>query len=135
VRHSRKAITSILISFDEALGPASARTGRFYGLAAGVKRVQTITFDGSTKREKIARVSHNRAAHAVRLKLAAPQKGPVRVTVRAGIVAADGMSSSSHLTAIVTLADKPPGSSEPDPARRDAALLVRPIRWPHGCFR
>jgi hypothetical protein len=38
----------------------------------------------------------------VRLKLAAPQKGPVRVTVRAGIVAADGMSSSSDLTAIIT---------------------------------
>ena len=54
--NSRKAITSILVSFDDALDPASARKDRFYGLAAGVKRVQTIIFDGSTKREKIARV-------------------------------------------------------------------------------
>jgi hypothetical protein len=56
VPNSRKAITSILVSFDDALDPASARKDRFYGLAAGVKRVQTIIFDGSTKREKIARV-------------------------------------------------------------------------------
>jgi hypothetical protein len=51
---------------------------------------------------KIARVSYDRAAHSVRLKLAVPQKGPVQVTVRAGLVAADGMSSSSDFTAVVT---------------------------------
>ena len=39
---------------------------------------------------------------AVRLKLAVPQKGRVRVTVRPGLVAADGMSSFSDFTAVVT---------------------------------
>jgi hypothetical protein len=34
--------------------------------------------------------------------LAVPQKGPVQVTVRAGLVAADGMSSFNDFTAVVT---------------------------------
>jgi hypothetical protein len=99
VAHPGKAITSILLGFDEALDPASARKGRFYGLAAGVANGQTIVF---SKGVKIVRVSYDRAAHAVRLKLAVPQKGPVQVTVRAGIVAADGMSSFNDFTAVVT---------------------------------
>jgi streptogramin lyase len=98
VAHSRKAITSILLGFDEALAPASASKGRFYGLAAGVTRGQTIVY---SKPVKIARVSYDRAAHAVRLKLAVPQKGSVQVTVRAGLMAADGMSSFSDFTAVV----------------------------------
>jgi hypothetical protein len=98
VAHSRKAITSILLGFDDALDPGSAGKGRFYGLAAGVERGPTIVY---SKRVKIARVSYDHAAHAVRLKLAVPQKGPVQVTVRAGLTAADGMSSSSDFTAVV----------------------------------
>jgi hypothetical protein len=98
VAHSRKAITSITVRFDEALDPASARKGRYYGLAAGVETGQTIAF---SKRVKIVGVSYDRAAHAVRLRLAVPQRGPVRVTVRAGLVAADGISSTSDLTAVV----------------------------------
>jgi hypothetical protein len=98
VAHSRKAITSILLGFDEALDPASARKGRFYGLAAGVESGQTIVFSQGVK---IARVSYNRTAHTVRLKLAVPQKRPVQVTVRAGLMAADGMSSFSDFTAVV----------------------------------
>jgi hypothetical protein len=98
VTHSRKAITAILLGFDEALDPASARKGGFYGLAAGVKSRQTIVFSHGVK---IARVSYDRAAHTVRLKLAVPQRRPVQVTVRAGLVAADGMSSFSDFTAVV----------------------------------
>jgi hypothetical protein len=99
VAHPGKATTSILLGFDEALDPASASKGRSYGLATGVASGQTIVF---SERVKIARVSYDRAAHAVRLKLAVPQKGPVQVTVRAGLVAADGMSSSSDFTAVIT---------------------------------
>jgi streptogramin lyase len=99
VAHPGKAITSIVLRFDSALDPASAREGRYYGLAAGVDSGQTIVYG---KAERIARVSYDRAARAVRLKLAAPQKGPVQVTVRAGLAAADGMSSFSDFTAVVT---------------------------------
>jgi hypothetical protein len=95
---SRKAITSILLRFDAALDPASASKGRFYGLVAGVASGPTIVF---SKRVKVARVSYDRAAHAVRLKLAVPQEGPIQVTIRAGLLAADGMSSASDFTAVV----------------------------------
>jgi hypothetical protein len=60
---------------------------------------QTVVF---SKGVKIARVSYSGTAHTVRLKLAVPQKGPVQVTVRAGLVAADGMSSSRDFTAVIT---------------------------------
>jgi streptogramin lyase len=95
---SSGAITSVLVNFEAPLDPRSARQGRFYGLASGVASGPTIVFN---KGVRIARVSYDRAANAVRLKLAAPQKGPVQVTVRAGLVAADGMSSSSDFTAVV----------------------------------
>jgi streptogramin lyase len=93
-----KAITSILLVFDEALDPGSAATGGFYSLAAGIKRGRTIVF---SKAVKIVRASYDGPVHRVRLKLARAQKGPVRVTVRAGLVAADGMSSSRDFTAVV----------------------------------
>jgi streptogramin lyase len=102
VADSRGAITSILLGFGEALDPGKARNRRFYHLAAG--RV----LDGSIPRinfgpgVKIARVSYDRTEHAVRLKLAVPQKRPVQVTVGAGLVAAHGIASFSGFTAVVT---------------------------------
>jgi hypothetical protein len=99
VATSRQEITSILVGFDEAVEPGSARKGSFYSLAAGGASGQTIVFSQGVK---IARVSYDGAAHSVRLKLAVPQKGPVQVTVRAGLVAADGISSFSDFTAVVT---------------------------------
>jgi virginiamycin B lyase len=99
VAHSTGAITTILLRFDETLDPASASRFRLYGLAAGLERGQRIVFG---QKVKIARVSYDRAAHMVRLKLAVPQKGPLQVTVRAGLKAADGMTSSSDYTAVVT---------------------------------
>jgi hypothetical protein len=95
---TRKVITSIVLRFDEALDPATVWNGAF-GLSAGVARGQTIVFG---KAVKIARVSYKRGAHAVRLRLAAPQKGPVRVTIGAEwLFAADGMSSTGDFTAVV----------------------------------
>jgi hypothetical protein len=97
--NSSGAITSVSINFEAPLDPRSARQGRFYGLAAGVASGPTIVFSRAVK---IRSVSYDRAAHAVRLRLAVPQKGPVQVTVYAGLVAADGMTSSSDYTAVVT---------------------------------
>jgi hypothetical protein len=99
IANARGAITSIVVGFDEALAPGSARNGRSYGLASGVGIGQTTVFSRGVK---IVGVSYHRAAHAVRLKLARPQQGPVQVTVRAGLVAADGMSSFRDFTAVVT---------------------------------
>jgi streptogramin lyase len=98
VAHSRAGTTEIVLSFNEALDPRT--TGRLgsYHLAAGVKTRHTLVF---SKGLKIARVFYDGSTHQVTLKLAVPQKGPVQVTVRAGIVAADGMSSFSDFTAVV----------------------------------
>jgi hypothetical protein len=98
VADSRGAIGSILVYFDKAMKPASVGKADHYALASGVVRGQTIVY---TKRVKIARVSYDRATHTVRLKLAVPQKRPIQVTVRAGIVATNGMKSSSDYTAVV----------------------------------
>jgi streptogramin lyase len=98
VAHSSKAITSILIGFDEALEPASAKVVRFYSVAPGVEKGHRLVF---RKGVKIRRVLYDVTAQTVRLKLAVPQKRPVRVTVRAGFVAADGMASTGDFTAVV----------------------------------
>jgi streptogramin lyase len=66
-----------------------------------VGRIGRVDLTPRAKRVKVAGASYDRAAHAVRLKLAVPQKGPVQVTVRAGLMAADRMSSSSDFTAVV----------------------------------
>jgi hypothetical protein len=50
---------------------------------------------------KIGSVTYDGTADTVTLKLARPHEGRVQVTVRAGIVAADGMSISSEFTAVV----------------------------------
>ena len=98
VAHSRKAITSIILSFDEALDPGTAESGGFFSLASGAKRGHTTVF---SKGVKIRSVSYDGTAYTVRLKLARPQKRTLMVTVRAGIVAADGISSFSDFTAVV----------------------------------
>jgi virginiamycin B lyase len=98
VAHSRKAITSITLTFNEALDPGSAESGALFSLASEVKRGHKIVF---SKRVKIGRVSYDGTAYTVQLKLARPQKKTLMVTVGAGIVAADGILSLSDFTAVV----------------------------------
>jgi hypothetical protein len=98
VTHSRKGITSIILGFDEALDPGTAGTRRFYSLATGVKRHHKLVFRRGVK---IGSVSYDGTAHAVTLKLTKPHKGLIQVTVRAGIVAVDGVSSVGEFTAVV----------------------------------
>jgi virginiamycin B lyase len=99
VTSSEKAITSILLRFDAALDPGAAGRVGFYSLSSGVKRGHLFV---SSKGVKIASVSYDPTARTVTLDLARPQKRTIRVKVRAGLVAADGMSSSSDFTAVVT---------------------------------
>ena len=98
VAHSRAGITAIVLDFDEALDPGTAGQLGFYQLASGVKRRHTLVFSKSLK---IRRVLYDGTAYRVTLKLAKPHKGTVQVTVRAGLEAADGMSSFSDFTAVV----------------------------------
>jgi streptogramin lyase len=98
VAHSRKGITSILVGFDVALDPGSAGEGGFYSLAAGVKRHHKLVFRRGVK---IRSVSYDGTAHTVTLQLARPHKGRIQVTVRAGIMAAAGVSSSGEFTTVI----------------------------------
>jgi hypothetical protein len=99
VAHSRAGTTEIVLSFNEALDPRPTGKLGFYHLAAGVKTRRTLVF---SKGLKIARVLYDGSTHQVTLKLALPQKGPVQVTVRPGIVAADGISSFNAFTAVIS---------------------------------
>jgi hypothetical protein len=125
VVNSRGAITSILLVFEGALDADTASEAVFYSLTLGVKRGRTIVFSRGVK---IERVSYNQSAHTVRLKLARPRNRPVQVTVRAGVVAADGMSSFSDFTAVVKSSHGLPGYGGPKPPRRDAVLLPGHVR-------
>jgi streptogramin lyase len=99
VTNSRKAITSILLGFDEALDPGAAERVGFYSLTSGVERGHQFVF---SKGVKIARVSYDATARTVALELARPQKRTIRVTVRdGGLLAADGLASSGDSTAVV----------------------------------
>ena len=97
--NSRQEITSIRLGFDEAMHPGTAERVGFYSLTSGVERGHQFVV---SKVVKIAGVSYDATAHTVTLGLARPQKRTIRVTVRAGLVAADGMSSFSDFTAVVT---------------------------------
>jgi virginiamycin B lyase len=98
VAHSGRAIRSILLGFDEALDPRTARKPSSYRLAVGVlKRHSTFAW----KRVRIGGVSYHRTTNTVRLKLATPQKGPLEVTVHVGIMEPDGVPSFSDFTAVV----------------------------------
>ncbi len=99
VAHSRAGTTEIVLSFNEALDPRTTGKLGFYHLAAGVKTRHTLVF---SKGLKIARVFYDGSTHQVTLKLAKPRKGAVQLTVRPGIVAADGISSFNAFTAVIS---------------------------------
>jgi hypothetical protein len=98
IKHSGARITAILLGFDEALDPRTARKRSSYSLAVGVLKRDSHF---SWKRVKIRGVSYHRTKNTVGLKLAKPQKGPLEVTVRVGFMAAGGVPSLSDFTAVV----------------------------------
>jgi streptogramin lyase len=99
VAHSRAGTTEIVLSFNQALDPGTAGKLGFYHLTAGEKTRHALVF---SKGLKIARVFYDGSTHQVTLKMAKPHKGVVRVTVRPGIVAADGISSFNAFTAVIS---------------------------------
>jgi streptogramin lyase len=94
VAHSRKGITALRLGLDEALDPATAGKRRFYSLdAAGMT--------GFSKAVKIGSVHYDRSRNTVRLRLAGPRQGPLLVTVRAGVLAAEAKSDAIAFTAVL----------------------------------
>ena len=95
---SRKGLTSIDVVFDEALDAISAQDGG-YTLLSGVRKRRHVTF---SKNVRIRSIEYDANAHMVAINLAKPAKGPVQVTVRKGIAAANGAMSIADFSAIVS---------------------------------
>ena len=95
--HSRKGLTAIDVVFDEALNAISAQDGG-YTLLLGVKKRRHVTFSKSVG---IRSIEYDANAHMVAINLAKPAKGPVQVTVRKGIAAANGAMSPADFSTIV----------------------------------
>ena len=98
VAHSGRAIRSIVLGFNEPLDPSTAASRSSYSLAVERQKRHTLVF---AKRVKIGRVSYDSATNTVSLKLATPQKGPLQVTVPAGVIAAGEMFDLRDFTAVV----------------------------------
>jgi hypothetical protein len=96
VTHPRKGLVAIVLGFDEPLD--SAGNGGFYNLTSGIKERHRLLF---SKALKIDGVSYDGSAHTVTPKLARPTKGPVQVTIRGGILSADGSTSRGDFTTVV----------------------------------
>jgi hypothetical protein len=96
--HSRKGLTAIDVVFDEALDAISAQDGG-YTLIMGVKKRRHVTFSKSVR---IRSIEYDANAHMVAINLAKPAKGPVQVTVRKGIAAANGAISIADFSTIVS---------------------------------
>jgi hypothetical protein len=97
VTHSRRGLTAIAVAFDEALDPGSAVNLSLYSVLGAVKSHGKTVF---SKGIAIRGVNYDSNAHTVTINLARPFKGAVQVTVRAGIAATNGTSSSGSFSAV-----------------------------------
>jgi hypothetical protein len=99
VTHSKKEITAIILGVNEPLNSASASNRGLYSLDSGIKKRHTLVF---SKPARIGTVLYDSTTDTVTLKLAKPSKGPLQVTVHAGVMATDGISTRGNFTDIVS---------------------------------
>ena len=94
VWRSRRGITSIGVNFDQPLNPSSARRRRQYDVVADVVRHVKGHDVMDQKALRIQRVGYVRNTQMVRIYLARPCKGTVKVIVYPGLVGANGAVST-----------------------------------------
>jgi hypothetical protein len=93
-------LTSITVGFGVALDPGSATDVARY-LVRGAVPDRPAGGGVFRARLGIKSVGYNAAAETVTITLARPHKGPVQVTVRAGLLAADGAATTSDFVVAV----------------------------------
>ena len=99
---SRRGLTTIVIAFDQALDPSSASDpGRYAALGAVTRRRRTTY----ARPVRLGVVSYTAGARMVTVRLARPYRGAVQVTVRAGLLGAAGVATS---TEYITVLSRPP---------------------------
>jgi hypothetical protein len=94
---SKKGLTAITVTFDEAVASASATNPGTYTLLGGVKKKRKLLF---SKGLAMRRVDFDGDAR-VTISLAKPFKGPVQVTVHGGVVARSGATSQGDVAKVV----------------------------------
>jgi hypothetical protein len=97
VRHSKKVPTSITLTFNEALDPASGTNTALYRILGAVKKHGKSFF---SKAMKIKSVSYSAGGQSVTINLSKAAKGAMEVLVQPGLTAANGESTSGVLTQI-----------------------------------
>jgi uncharacterized protein (TIGR03032 family) len=97
VGRSRKGLTSITIGFDESLNPGSVGNLALYRVLGAVKKRKQTVF---SKGVVIRSTSYDPSAHTLTINLAKPYKGAVQVTVRSGLVGANGAASLANFMGI-----------------------------------
>jgi V8-like Glu-specific endopeptidase len=101
VWRSRKGTTSIGVNFDQPLNPGSARRRRHYDVLADVVR-HVKGQDVMDKRTlRIRRVGYVLNTQSVKIYLARPYKGAVKVIVYPGLVGANGAVSTQSCSWLV----------------------------------
>ena len=95
--HAKKKVSAITIAFDEALEMASADSMAFYQLTPVIKKRKKVTYG---KPVALASISYD-GSRDVTVRLARPIKGPLRLVVSPGIVAADSAAGVQGYAAIV----------------------------------
>jgi virginiamycin B lyase len=96
---SRKGITAIVVSFNEAMNAASAGNAAQYTVASDVKKRHKLVY---SKPVKIGSVTYNATAGTATVTLAKPIKtNSLQVTVHSGVMATNGTSTGSDFTSVV----------------------------------
>jgi hypothetical protein len=96
---SKKGITAVVVSFDEAMNSASASNAAVYSVASGVKKHHKFAF---SKPVKIHSVVYSATAGTATILLAKPIKtSSLQVTVHGGVTAANGTSTIGNYTSVV----------------------------------
>ena len=96
--HTRKGLISITAAFDEALNPKFLNSLSLFSVLGGVRKHGKTVFSKSVL---VNGFHYDDTAHTVTITLAKPFKGIVKATIRPGVVAANGASSSGGFTAFV----------------------------------
>ena len=97
--HTRKGLTAITVSFNEALNGNSAISRVLYELLGGVKKRRQLVY---TKALAIKTISYSESTNNVKITLAKPYNGKVLVTVHGGVLATNGATSNGDYSKVVS---------------------------------
>lgn len=95
---TRQGITSLNVTFDKAMNTTSVRNTGRYQVLGGVTRGGRTTFPTKLAIRSVAYNSRNNTAT---ITLARPYSGPVQLTVKNGILAANGAATTGAFVKVV----------------------------------